>query len=62
MNHRFRSGRPIPLMLIAAMAACLAGCGLVALPVRTASAVVKVVPVVGPVAATPVDAAADAID
>lgn len=44
--------------------ACLAlsGCGLAALPCRVGSAVVKVVPVVGHPAASPLDACADAID
>jgi hypothetical protein len=49
--------------LILAATAGLSGCsGLVALPVRTASAVVKVVPVAGDIAAAPLDVAADAID
>ena len=48
--------------LIAAMAACLAGCGVAAAPVRVTSGVVKAVPVAGHVVATPLDATADAID
>jgi hypothetical protein len=40
----------------------LSGCGLAALPCRVSSAVVKIVPVVGHPAATPLDACADAID
>jgi hypothetical protein len=49
-------------LLILASAAALSGCGLVALPFRTTSAVVKVVPVAGHVAAAPLDVTADAID
>ncbi|MFE0758642.1 DUF6726 family protein [Inquilinus sp. NPDC058860] len=63
MTRRPRHGRrPAALLLVLAAAAGLAGCGLVALPVRTTSAVVKVVPVAGHVAAAPLDATADAID
>lgn len=40
----------------------LSGCGLAALPCRVGSAVVKVVPVVGHPAASPLDACADVID
>jgi len=40
----------------------LSGCGLVAAPCRVGSAVLKVVPVVGHVAAAPTDACADVID
>jgi len=50
------------VLLILAAAASLAGCGLVALPFRTTSAVVKVVPMAGHVAAAPLDVTADAID
>jgi hypothetical protein len=39
----------------------LSGCGLAAAPCRVASAVIKVVPVVGHAAATPTDACAAAI-
>jgi len=42
--------------------ALLAGCGAVAAPCRVASAGLKIVPLVGHVAATPTDACADAID
>ncbi|OWJ63533.1 DUF6726 family protein [Inquilinus limosus] len=54
--------RPAALLLVLTAATGLAGCGLVALPVRTTSAVVKVVPVAGHVAAAPLDVTADAID
>jgi len=40
----------------------LSGCGLVAAPCRVSSAVIKVVPVVGHVAAAPTDACANVID
>ena len=62
MTRRSRSSRPVAVLLILAAAVALAGCGLVALPVRTTSAVVKVVPVAGHVAAAPLDVTADAID
>ncbi|PRF28248.1 DUF6726 family protein [Burkholderia multivorans] len=50
------------LAAAAALAAGLAGCGLAAAPCRIASAGLKVVPVVGHVAAAPTDACADVID
>jgi hypothetical protein len=40
----------------------LAGCGVVAAPVRMTSAVVKIVPVAGDVVAAPLDVTADVID
>lgn len=40
----------------------LSSCGLVAAPCRLGSAVLKIVPVVGHVAAAPTDACADVID
>jgi len=40
----------------------LGGCGLVAAPCRVSSAAIKIVPVVGHVAAAPTDACAGAID
>ena len=49
-------------MLILAAAASLAGCGVVAAPVRVTSAAVKVVPVAGHVVAAPLDVTADVID
>ena len=57
-----RPGRLLGAMLILAAAASLAGCGVVAAPVRTTSAVVKVVPAAGDVIATPLDVTADTID
>jgi hypothetical protein len=49
-------------MLILAAAASLAGCGVVALPFRATSAVVKTVPVAGHVVAAPLDVTAKVID
>jgi len=40
----------------------LSGCGLAAAPCRVSSAVIKIVPVVGHVAAAPMDACAAVID
>lgn len=62
MTSRPRINRPLNILLPLAIAASLSGCGLAALPLRTTSAVVKVVPVAGHVAAAPLDAAADTID
>ncbi|ASW00068.1 DUF6726 family protein [Paraburkholderia aromaticivorans] len=51
-------------VLGALLAPCagLTGCGLAAAPCRIASAGLKIVPVVGHVAAAPTDACADVID
>lgn len=46
----------LPLLLL------LSGCGLAAAPCRVGSAVLKVVPLVGHVAAAPTDACAAVID
>ena len=48
----------IPLLL----PLLLSGCGLAAAPCRVGSAVLKIVPIVGHIAATPTDACAGAID
>ncbi|QDW51022.1 DUF6726 family protein [Burkholderia sp. KBS0801] len=45
-----------------ALVASLAGCGVAAAPCRIASAGLKIVPLVGHVAAAPTDACADVID
>ena len=50
------------LAVIMAGALTLSGCGLAAAPCRVASAVIKIVPVVGHPAAAPTDACASAID
>ena len=49
-------------LLILAMAVSVTACGVVALPFRATSAVVKVVPVAGDVVAAPLDVTADVID
>lgn len=49
-------------LIVLACAGALSGCGLAAAPCRVASAGLKIVPVVGHVAAAPTDACADAID
>ncbi|WP_458094316.1 DUF6726 family protein [Roseomonas sp. WA12] len=56
------SGRLVRLALLVTAAAGLAGCGIVALPFRATSAVVKIVPVAGDVVAAPLDVTADVID
>jgi len=48
-------------LLLAALLA-LSGCGLLVAPCRVGSAVLKIVPVVGHVAAAPTDACGDVID
>ncbi|MGI4809008.1 MAG: DUF6726 family protein [Janthinobacterium lividum] len=50
------------VILLLALSAGLGGCGVVALPFRATSAVVKVVPVAGDVVAAPLDASAAVID
>ena len=52
------------LWLFAAIASVLAlgGCGVVAAPCRVASGVIKAMPLVGHVAASPTDTCADVID
>lgn len=50
------------MLLVLAFCAALAGCGAVAAPCRVGSAALKIVPLVGHVAAAPTDACADAID
>jgi hypothetical protein len=51
-------------VIAALVAICMSvsGCGLAAAPCRIASAGLKIVPVVGHVAAAPTDACADVID
>ncbi|ABE29683.1 hypothetical protein DR64_1000 [Paraburkholderia xenovorans LB400] len=50
------------LGVLFALCAGLTGCGLAAAPCRVASAGLKIVPLVGHVAAAPTDACADVID
>jgi len=54
--------RLLGALLILAAAASLAGCGVVAAPVRVSSAAVKAVPVAGHTVAKPLDWTADTID
>ena len=54
--------RLLRTLLLLAAAASLAGCGVVAAPLRVTSGVVKVVPVAGDVVAAPLDVTADTID
>ena len=60
--NRFPSGHLLRALATLVAAAALAGCGVVAAPVRTTSAVVKVVPAAGDVVAAPLDVTADVID
>jgi hypothetical protein len=62
LTHSIRLGRLLGVMLVLAAGAGLAGCGVVAAPVRVTSAAVKVVPVAGDVVAAPLDVTADTID
>jgi hypothetical protein len=50
------------LLIVLALVAPLSGCGVLAAPCRIASAGLKIVPVVGDVAALPTDACAEIID
>ena len=59
MNLALRS-KPFIAMLLAS--AALSGCGVLAAPCRVASAGIKMVPVVGHVAAAPTDLCAAVID
>lgn len=52
----------LKVVLVVAAAAGLAGCGVVAAPVRVTSAGAKIVPVAGDVVAAPLDVTADVID
>lgn len=62
-NMRFgRLGRFGALGVLLALCAGMTGCGLAAAPCRVASAGLKIVPLVGHVAAAPTDACANVID
>jgi len=54
--------RPMKWILISMLCLFASGCGVVAAPCRIASAAIKIVPVVGDVAAAPTDACAEVID
>jgi hypothetical protein len=60
--HRQARSKTVKWCCIAAVFAVLSGCGVAAAPCRIASAGLKIVPVVGHVAAAPTDACADVID
>ena len=49
-------------LVLLLLAGALSGCGVAAAPCRVGSAAIKMVPLVGHVAATPTDACADVID
>ncbi|WP_080551052.1 DUF6726 family protein [Achromobacter xylosoxidans] len=49
-------------LLISMLCISASGCGVAAAPCRIASAAIKIVPVVGDVAAAPTDACAEVID
>ena len=49
-------------LLVVSLSCTLAGCGVLAAPCRVTSAVIKMVPVIGHVAAAPTDACAAIID
>ncbi|WGS51755.1 hypothetical protein LFL96_05275 [Paraburkholderia sp. D15] len=59
---RRAAGRLGALSVALVFSAGLSGCGLAAAPCRVASAGLKIVPLVGHVAAAPTDACADVID
>jgi hypothetical protein len=61
-TRRGRVRRLGALGVLLALSAGLTGCGLAAAPCRIASAGLKIVPLVGHVAAAPTDACADVID
>jgi hypothetical protein len=50
------------VLILIAICALVAGCGAVAAPCRVASAALKIVPIVGHVAAAPTDGCAEVID
>lgn len=62
VTEYLRHSRLLGAILILTATVGLAGCGVVAAPVRVTSAVVKVVPVAGDVVAAPLDVTADVID
>jgi hypothetical protein len=57
-----RQHRIVRWSVLVTLCVGLTGCGLAAAPCRIASAGLKIVPVVGHVAAAPTDACADVID
>jgi hypothetical protein len=61
-RRRSRGDPPVRAVLVLVCCLALGGCGLVAAPCRVGSAALKIVPVVGHVAAAPTDACAEVID
>ncbi|ASL43071.1 hypothetical protein bAD24_I06255 [Burkholderia sp. AD24] len=61
-KRRGMAARLGALSVVLALSAGLTGCGLAAAPCRVASAGLKIVPLVGHVAAAPTDACASVID
>jgi ABC-type uncharacterized transport system auxiliary subunit len=62
LTDYIRPSRLLRVTVILAATASLAGCGVVAAPVRATSAAVKVVPGAGDVVAAPLDVTANVID
>ena len=62
MSLPVEPARLLRTLMLLTGAASLSGCGVVAFPVRTTSAAVKIVPVAGDVVAYPLDKTADVID
>jgi hypothetical protein len=60
--NRFCEADAMRVLLLLLTCTLLSGCGAVAAPCRVASAGLKIVPLVGHVAAAPTDACADVID
>ncbi|WP_153102198.1 DUF6726 family protein [Paraburkholderia hayleyella] len=61
-SWRRRLARAFSLAVGAGLLLATAGCGLMAAPCRVASAGLKIVPLVGHVAAAPTDVCADVVD
>ncbi|MDD2877832.1 MAG: phosphoribosylglycinamide formyltransferase [Acidiphilium sp.] len=62
MNIRKTAMKISLALLLCVGSLSLTGCGLVAAPCRVTSAGLKIIPLVGPVAAAPTDACANVID
>jgi hypothetical protein len=62
LQHRATTNRMVAGLAIVLMVIDLTGCGVMAAPCRVTSAALKMVPVVGHVAALPTDACAAVID
>jgi uncharacterized protein DUF6726 len=62
MRRSIFAGGFMRILALLAICALISGCGAVAAPCRVASAGIKIVPIVGHVAAAPTDACAEVID